>query len=119
MVSDQKPRSIRTTNPGDRIIESESIEEKAKQLAVDAPDITGDHIQVPTYFVVKYPSGEQKALHHVRDAQAISDVIRLARFEQEESEPHKVSEAVNFNGLIFVFILALVLITVPFLIGIF
>ena len=69
-----------TANPGDRIDESMSLEEKAKQVAVDAPDITGDHIVVPTYFVVDEPDGEKKALHHVRDAEEISDVIRAAGY---------------------------------------
>jgi hypothetical protein len=69
-----------TANPGDRIDESMSLEEKAKQVAVDAPDITGDHIVVPTYFVVDEPDGTQKALHHVRDAEEISDVVRQAGY---------------------------------------
>lgn len=71
-----------TMNPGDRIDESKSLDEKAKQVAVDAPDITGDHIVVPTYFVVDYPNGEQQALHHVKDAEEISDVIRQARVDE-------------------------------------
>jgi hypothetical protein len=77
-----KERNL-TANPGDRISdEPQSIEEKSKQLAVDAPDITGDHIKVPTYFVVDEPDGEQKALHHVKDAEEISDVIRQARMDE-------------------------------------
>lgn len=71
-----------TANPGDRIDDSMSLEEKAKQVAVDAPDITGDHIVVPTYFVVDEPDGSQKALHHVKDAEEISDVIRQARVDE-------------------------------------
>ncbi|WP_414564601.1 MULTISPECIES: hypothetical protein [unclassified Anabaena] len=72
-----------TANPGDRIDEQpQSVEEKAKQVAVDSPDITGDHITVPTYFVVDEPDGEQKALHHVKDAEEISDVIREARVDE-------------------------------------
>lgn len=71
-----------TVNPGDRIDESKSLEEKAKQVAVDAPDITGDHVVVPTYFVVEYEDGEKKALHHVKDADEISDVIRQARTDE-------------------------------------
>lgn len=72
-----------TANPGDRIAdEPQSLEEKAKQLAVDSPDITGDHIKVPTYFIVEYPNGEKKALHHVKDAEEISDVIRQARIDE-------------------------------------
>jgi hypothetical protein len=71
-----------TVNPGDRIDESKTLEEKAKQVAVDAPDITGDHIVVPTYFVVDEPDGSKKALHHVKDAEEISDVIRQARVDE-------------------------------------
>lgn len=71
-----------TANPGDRIDDSKTLEEKAKQVAVDAPDITGDHITVPTYFVVDTPEGEKKALHHVKDAEEISDVIRQARLDE-------------------------------------
>lgn len=71
-----------TVNPGDRIDESKSLEEKAQQVAVDAPDITGDHIVVPTYFVVDEPDGSKKALHHVKDAEEISDVIRQARVDE-------------------------------------
>ena len=74
----------RTANPGD-VIDSEhqTVEEKSKQLAVDSPDITGDHIKVPTYFVVDEPDGEQKPLHHVKDAEEISDVIRQARVDED------------------------------------
>ena len=72
-----------TANPGDRISEQpETVEEKSKQVAVDSPDITGDQITVPTYFVVDEPDGEQKALHHVKDAEEISDVIRQARVDE-------------------------------------
>jgi hypothetical protein len=73
-----------TVNPGDIISnEPQSIEEKAKQVAVDSPDITGEHITVPTYFVVDEPDGEKKALHHVKDAEEISDVIRQARVDED------------------------------------
>jgi len=78
-----KERNL-TVNPGDIVTdESQSIEEKAQQVAVDAPDITGDWILVPTYFIVEYPDGEKQALHHVRDAKKISDVIRLARVDDK------------------------------------
>ena len=71
-------------NPGDKIDpNAQTIEEKAQQVAVDAPDITGDHIKVPTYFVVDEPDGDQKALHHVKDAEEISDVMRQARTDEE------------------------------------
>jgi len=73
----------RAVNPGDVISpENQSLEEKSKQLAVDSPDITGDHITVPTYFMVDEPDGEKKALHHVKDAEEISDVIRQARVDE-------------------------------------
>lgn len=72
-----------TANPGDRIDDSKSLAEKAKQVAVDAPDITGEHIVVPTYFVVNEPDGSQKPLHHVKDAEEISDVIRQARMDED------------------------------------
>ena len=78
-----KERNL-TANPGDRISdEPQSIEEKAKQIAVDVPDITGDHVTVPTYFVVDEPDGEKKALHHVKDAEEISDMIRQARVDED------------------------------------
>jgi hypothetical protein len=78
-----KERNL-TANPGDRISDRpQTIEEKAKQIAVDSPDITGDWIKVPTYFVVEYPNGEKKALHHVKDAEEISDVIRQARMDEQ------------------------------------
>ncbi|HEY9645175.1 MAG TPA: hypothetical protein V6C88_02335 [Chroococcidiopsis sp.] len=70
-----------TINPGDRINPNATLQEKSKQVAVDAPDITG-HITVPTYFVVDEPDGTQKALHHVKDAEEISDVIRQARVDE-------------------------------------
>jgi hypothetical protein len=76
-----KERNL-TGNPGDVIDESKSLEEKAQQVAVDVPDITGDQIKVPTYFIVEYPDGSKKALHHVRDAEEISDVIRQARVDE-------------------------------------
>lgn len=109
-----------TVNPGDIIVkEPQTIEEKAKQLAVDAPDITGDYIQVPTYFIVKYPDGETKALHHVRDAKQISDAIRQMRFEEEDwsQQSGEVEHWLNLPGLIFIF--AFFLITATFLVGFF
>jgi hypothetical protein len=83
MENPPKDTKNRTTNPGDRISdEPQSVEEKTEQIAVDAPDITGDHIVVPTYFEVEEPDGEKKALHHVKDAEEISDVIRQARVDE-------------------------------------
>ena len=83
MENPPKDTKNRTTNPGDRISdEPQTVEEKSEQIAVDAPDITGDHIVVPTYFEVEEPDGEKKALHHVKDAEEISDVIRQARVDE-------------------------------------
>ena len=83
-MSEKKPDSHSAVNPGDVIAEQDQdIVEKSKQVAVDSPDITGDQIEVPTYFVVDEPDGEQKALHHVKDAEEISDVIRQARTDEE------------------------------------
>jgi hypothetical protein len=81
----EKPDPNAASNPGDRIDpEAQTVEEKAKQVAVDAPDITGDHVKVPTYFVVQEPpDGHEKALHHVKDAEEISDVIRQARTDED------------------------------------
>jgi len=73
-------------NPGDRIDESKTLQEKAQEVAVDAPDITGEHIVVPTYFVVNEPDGSQKALHHVKDAEEISDMIRQARLDENGNQ---------------------------------
>lgn len=77
-----EPGAQPTINPGDRIDESKTLQEKAQQVAVHAPDITGDYIVVPTYFVFNCPDGTQKALHHVKDADAISDMIRQARMDE-------------------------------------
>lgn len=83
--NDEEKDTHRAVNPGDVIAdEQQTVEEKSKQVAVDSPDITGDHIKVPTYFVVQEPpDGEEKALHHVKDAEEISDVIRQARVDDE------------------------------------
>ena len=72
-----------TLNPGDVRHPEKSVEEKAQQVAVDTADITGDRVVVPTYFVVDDPEEGQKALHHVDDAEEISDVIRQARVNEE------------------------------------
>lgn len=111
-----------TVNPGDRIAkEPQTLEEKSKQLAVDAPDITGDHIKVPTYFIVNYPNGEKKALHHVKDAKQISDIIRLAQFQEKDlnQESEQVRQPHNFNLSPLILMFSLFLLTVPILIGIF
>lgn len=71
-----------TLNPGDIVDPNMSLEEKAQQVAVNTADITGDRIVVPTYFVVDDPEEGQKALHHIHDAEEISDVIRQARVDE-------------------------------------
>jgi hypothetical protein len=112
-----------TANPGDRIVkESQTIEEKAKQIAVDKYDITGAHITIPTYFIVKYPNGETKALHHVRDAKKISDVIRQMHLEEETTVDNYTEHKSNLNGFVAVLgfsFLALMLMTFAFAIGVF
>lgn len=83
MDSEKEKDTHRAVNPGDVVAdEPQTVEEKSQQLAVDSPDITGDQIKVPTYFVVEEPDGEEKALHHVKDAEEISDVIRQARVDE-------------------------------------
>lgn len=78
-----RPKPGDVLNPGDIPKPSQTSEEKSQQLAVDTADITGDHIQVPTYFDVEEPDGEHKQLHHVKDAEEISDVIRQARTDEQ------------------------------------
>ncbi len=113
-----------TANPGDRIANKpQTIEEKAKQVAVDKYDLTGSHIKVPAYFIVKYPNGETKALHHVRDAQKISDVIRQMHLEEEiNSSSREASHKSNLNGFIAVLgcsMLALLAMTAMIVVGVF
>lgn len=119
MVSKTEKTMYRSTNPGDRIQANQTLEEKARQLAVDAPDITGDHIKVPTYFIVNYPNGQKQALHHIRDAKKISDVIRQMQLCEENGESHSDREPHFFNWSGIVLVVALFLLTVPILIGIF
>ena len=74
--------AYRTANKGDVVDESNSLEEKKEQVAVDTWDPAG-HVKVPTYFPVENENGEEEALHHVRDAEEISDVIRQARVDED------------------------------------
>ena len=37
----------------------------------------------PHYFIAEDEDGEKEALHHVRDAEEISDVIRQARVDED------------------------------------
>ncbi len=109
----------RATNPGDRIKPNQTLEEKAKQLAVDAPDITGDHIVVPTYFIAEYANGEKQALHHVRDAKKISDLIQQMALNENNYKSEQVREVHFFNWTGIILVLALFGLTVPMLVGIF
>lgn len=71
-----------TVNKGDVIDDSKSSAKKKEQVAVDSWDLTG-HIKVPTYFPVENENGEEEVLHHVKDAEEISDVIRQARTDED------------------------------------
>lgn len=71
-----------TVNPGDRIDTQQSKEEKKQQIAVESWDPVGK-VKVPTYFTVEDEEGEEKELHHVKDADEISDVIRQARVDED------------------------------------
>jgi hypothetical protein len=115
----EKFTMYRSTNPGDRIQPNQTLEEKAKQLAVDAPDITGDHIKVPTYFIVQHPNGQKQALHHVKDAKKISDVIRQMQLYEENRYTQSERDAHFFNWSGIVLVVALFVLTIPILIGIF
>ncbi|MCU0537127.1 MAG: hypothetical protein MUD14_24850, partial [Hydrococcus sp. Prado102] len=112
MVSNPAMPMPLTSNLGDRIVkEPQTIEEKAKQIAVDKYDITGAHIKVPAYFIVNYPNGETKALHHVRDAKKISDVIRQMHLEEELGAIALSEHKSNLNGLVVVLSLFLILLS--------
>jgi hypothetical protein len=80
---EKEPQAPRTINEGDVIDDSKSLEEKKEQIAVhsDNLDITGQET-VPTYFPIADENGEEKLLHHVKDAEEISDVIRQARVDE-------------------------------------
>jgi hypothetical protein len=122
MVSYASNKKILTVNPGDVIAsESQTIEEKAKQIAVDNWDLTG-HDKIPTYFVINYPNGEVKALHHVRDAKAISDAIRQMNLQEEDGIDENANPPITSSGLIIVVgisCLILCLITAIIAIGVF
>lgn len=86
MSEENKPDINSPLNPGDAVEgdESKSVDQKTEKIAVDSPDpVTGDQITVPTYFKVEEPDGENKALHHVKDAEEISDVVRQARVDEK------------------------------------
>lgn len=83
-LTEEQKEAPRTVNKGDVIDESKSLEEKKKQVAVSSnnPDPVGQNT-VPAYFPVEGEEGEEEALHHVRDAEEISDVIRQARVDED------------------------------------
>ncbi|MGB3695112.1 MAG: hypothetical protein WA865_09350 [Spirulinaceae cyanobacterium] len=84
MSNESKTGKDAPINPGDRIKEEpQSVEEKSQQLAVDTGDITGEHLEVPAYVKVKDEDGEEKALHHIKDDEEISDVVRQARVDED------------------------------------
>lgn len=71
-------------NPGDKEVDpSASVEEKGDKTAVAYEDALGNPIEVPTYFTVEGEDGKKEALHHVKDAEEISDVIRQARVNED------------------------------------
>ncbi|MGD1896460.1 MAG: hypothetical protein ACFB16_05835 [Phormidesmis sp.] len=70
-------------NPGDKEMSPDaSVEEKSQKTAVAYEDALGNNTEVPTYFPVEGEDGEKEALHHVKDAEEISDVIREARVNE-------------------------------------
>ncbi|MEL6453293.1 MAG: hypothetical protein AAFQ40_01085 [Cyanobacteria bacterium J06623_5] len=82
----REPNEKRTNhiNPGDKEdTASTSVEEKGEKVAVAYEDALGNPVEVPTYFTVEGEDGEKEALHHVKDAEEISDVIRQARVNEE------------------------------------
>jgi hypothetical protein len=83
MSNSNQEKKHSTLNPGDRVSdESQTIKEKSEQVAVEYTDVTLEHNVVPTYVVVEGEDGEKEALHHVKDAEEISDVIRQARTDE-------------------------------------
>ncbi|MEL6778488.1 MAG: hypothetical protein AAFO06_14645 [Cyanobacteria bacterium J06597_16] len=71
-------------NPGDKAMPSgASVEEKGEKTAVAYEDALGNPVEVPTYFTVEGEEGKKESLHHVKDAEEISDVIRQARVNED------------------------------------
>jgi hypothetical protein len=84
MSDSNQEKKHATLNPGDRVPdEPQTIEEKSDQVAVEYTDVTLEQNVVPTYFVAEGEEGEKEALHHVKDAEEISDVIRQARTDED------------------------------------
>ena len=71
-------------NPGDKEAPpNTSVNEQGKKTAVAYEDALGNNTEVPTYFTVEGKEGGKEALHHVKDAEEISDVIREARVNEK------------------------------------
>ncbi|MEL7071280.1 MAG: hypothetical protein AAGN15_21890 [Cyanobacteria bacterium J06581_3] len=71
-------------NPGDKEASPDaSAEEKGNKTAVAYEDALGNPVEVPTYFTVEGEEGNKETLHHVKDAEEISDVIRQARVDEK------------------------------------
>lgn len=69
-------------NPGDKEMSPDaSVKEKGEKVAVACEDALGNPVEVPTYFTMEGEKGGEKALHHVKDAEKISGVIREARVD--------------------------------------
>ena len=79
--NNKEQEAFRTVNEGDVIDESKSLEEKKEQVAVESWDPAGK-VKVPAYFPVEGEDGKEEALHHIEDAEEISDVIRQARVDE-------------------------------------
>lgn len=79
-----QPKGKAHINPGDKESPPDaSVEEKEDRVAVEYQDVLGNDVEVPTYFVAEGEDGEKEALHHVEDAEKISDVIREARVNED------------------------------------
>lgn len=55
-----------STNPGDKNQPNQTLGEEAKGHGVDAPNLKGNDIQVPSYFIMEYRKGQKEALDHVQ-----------------------------------------------------
>lgn len=84
MSNNNQGQAGSTLNEGDKVPnEPQTLEEKSEQVAVDYTDVTLERNVVPTYFVAEDEEGNKEALHHVKDAEEISDVIRQARTDED------------------------------------
>lgn len=79
-----QPKGESHINPGDKEAPPGTpVEEKGEKVAVEYEDALGNDVEVPTYFVAEGEEGKKEALHHVKDAEKISDVIREARVDED------------------------------------